>query len=58
MPVKFCVPLCNAMHAQVSEDDRFVRRTTPIAEADATIARTVYAHPFQVASLRRLCRAS
>ena len=33
---------------EVSADGCFVRRTTPIPEADVTLARTVYAHPFKV----------
>lgn len=36
------------MDAQVSEDGEYVRRTTPIADADVTLARTVYARPLQV----------
>lgn len=34
--------------AQVSEDGRHVRRTTAVPDADVTMARTVYARPFQV----------
>jgi len=36
------------MAAQVSEDGEYVRRTTPIPDADVTLSRTVYARPFQV----------
>jgi len=33
---------------EVSEDGEFVRRTTAVADPQVTIARTVYAHPFEI----------